>query len=82
MSQRVEFGIRIQTDDLCDSDSGLGYTLRDGRVALDLRVILRGPMPVEDVAESLSQRTDEPFKQSLLCSGSGWEEQSCPIPPS
>jgi len=51
VSQRGESGIRIQTDDLCNSDSGLSYTRRDGRVALDLGVILHGPMPVEEVSE-------------------------------
>ena len=68
MSQRVESGIRIQKDDLCDSDSGLSDTLSDGRVTLDLRVILLGTA-YEEVSESLSRRKVDPFKLLLLCSG-------------
>ena len=82
MFRRVEFSIRIQTDDLCSSGSGLSYTHRDGRVALDLRVTYTLRRTVEEVAESLAQRTDDPFKQLLLCGRLGWEKQSCPILPS
>ena len=73
MSQRDESGIRIQTDDLCDSDSGLSYTRRDGRVALDLGVILHGPVLSKRWLKSLAQRTDDPFKLLLLCNRLGWE---------